>query len=76
MEFRTRGWIGIHRPARENDYAMVVQCDNVEEYATRLFETFRSMDHQGIDVIDCEAVPLKGIGIALMDRLKRASLKS
>ena len=71
-----RGWIGIHRPDRVSDYAMVVQCDNVEDYASRLFETFRIMDHQGIDIIDCEAVPSEGIGMAIMDRLKRASLKS
>ncbi len=71
-----RGWIGIHRPDQANDYVMVVQCDNVEDYASRLFETFRMMDHQGIDIIDCEAVPLEGIGMAIMDRLKRASLKS
>jgi len=71
-----RGWIGIHPPERSSDYVMVVQCDNIEDYASRLFETFRMMDHRGIDIIDCEAVPLEGIGMAIMDRLKRASLKS
>jgi L-threonylcarbamoyladenylate synthase len=71
-----RGWIGIHAPPSSMDYATVVVCANADDYAARLFETFRRMDQAGIDVIDCEAVSRHGIGAAIMDRLERASLRS
>ncbi|MFO0013489.1 MAG: L-threonylcarbamoyladenylate synthase [Planctomycetota bacterium] len=71
-----RGWIGMHPPPSDIDYAKVVLCRSVDEYAARLFETFREMDQIGMEVIDCESVPKDGIGIAIMDRLTRASAKS
>lgn len=71
-----RGWIGIQSPPSSMDYAMVVVCANADDYAARLFETFRRMDQAGIDAIDCQAVPQHGIGAAIMDRLERASLRS
>lgn len=71
-----RGWIGIHPPVATAVYAMVIVVNTIEDYAAQLFETFRKMDHEGIDTIDCESVPLDGIGLAIMDRLARASSKS
>lgn len=74
-ESTLRGWIGIHLPFDSSHYAMVVPCQNVDEYAARLFDAFRMMDNRGIELIDCEAVPVAGIGRALMDRIERASSK-
>ncbi|MEG0023958.1 MAG: L-threonylcarbamoyladenylate synthase [Akkermansia sp.] len=47
------------------------------EAAVRLFALMRQMDEDdSIDVIVAEAVPTKGLGTAMMDRLRRASAKS
>lgn len=54
-------------------FALVKTCDSVEDYAHSLFEFFRESDRQGVDVIYCETVEETGIGIALMDRLRRAA---
>ncbi len=50
-----------------------VIVSNVREYARQLFSAFRLFDEQGIDVILAEAVPPVGLGLAVMDRLKRAA---
>ncbi|VVB76057.1 Threonylcarbamoyl-AMP synthase [uncultured archaeon] len=48
---------------------------NVESYAKMLFEAFREFDNKGVELILAEGVSEKGMGLALMDRLKRASSK-
>ena len=48
---------------------------NVEGYARALFEAFRALDDKGVELIIAEGVSEKGMGLALMDRLKRASSK-
>lgn len=47
--------------------------ENVEEYAHHLYAFFRNCDRAGVEVIFCERVAEKGLGVALMDRLRRAS---
>ncbi len=64
-------WIGIH--GGDNGFALTKICGSVEEYAAAAFEYFRECDRRGIKVIYCEAVPETGIGLALMDRLRRAA---
>jgi L-threonylcarbamoyladenylate synthase len=39
----------------------------------RLFRILRAMDSSDLDEIIAEAVPEVGIGVAIMDRLKRAA---
>ena len=64
-------FIGLSRPKRE---AVVVEiCDDVDDYARRLFEFFRRCDRAGIETVYCEAVPETGRGAALMDRIRRAA---
>jgi L-threonylcarbamoyladenylate synthase len=46
---------------------------SVEEYAHYLFQFFRECDSRGIARIYCQRVTEQGIGLALMDRLKRAA---
>ncbi|HEX6279086.1 MAG TPA: L-threonylcarbamoyladenylate synthase [Pyrinomonadaceae bacterium] len=46
---------------------------SLNEYAHELFEFFRECDRNGIATIYCEAVPEEGIGVALMDRIRRAA---
>jgi L-threonylcarbamoyladenylate synthase len=46
---------------------------NVDEYASALYEFFRECDRSGIETIFCEPVAEEGIGVALMDRIRRAA---
>jgi L-threonylcarbamoyladenylate synthase len=64
-------FIGLSEP--ENDFELMKICRSVEEYAHELFAFFRECDHQNISRIYCETIEEKGIGLALMDRLKRAA---
>ncbi len=46
---------------------------DVREAAARLFEYLHELDDSGAVRIDAQPVPEEGIGIAIMDRLRRAS---
>lgn len=46
---------------------------DLEEVAHNLFEALRSFDDIGVDVIIAEAFEEKGLGIAVMNRLKKAA---
>ena len=45
------------------------------EAAVRLFYALRELDKLGADEIIAEPVPTQGVGLAVMDRLRRASVK-
>ena len=45
----------------------------VADYAQALFAALRALDACGVGVILVEAVPEEGIGVAVMDRLRRAA---
>jgi L-threonylcarbamoyladenylate synthase len=64
-------FIGLNEPNRE--FSSVKMCRSVEEYAHEVFSFFRQCDRENIEIIYCEKVEEKGIGAALMDRLRRAS---
>jgi L-threonylcarbamoyladenylate synthase len=65
-------YIGIHD--RVGPFKLKKLCSSTNEYAHELFRFFRQCDRQKIRVIYCEAIPETGIGMAIMDRLRRASL--
>ena len=65
------GYIGLHEPSGQA--ALKTICATVEEYAHSLFEFFRECDRRVMERILCECVDEKGIGAALMDRIKRAA---
>lgn len=46
---------------------------DLSEYAQRLFAALRELDAQGVDVIVVERIEERGLGRAIMDRLRRAS---
>lgn len=46
---------------------------NLREAAARLFAAMRRLDEEGLDLIIAEEVPEEGLGIAIMDRLRKAS---
>jgi L-threonylcarbamoyladenylate synthase len=46
---------------------------NLAIIARNLFSLLREFDAQGVDVIVAEGVPVEGLGLAVMNRLRRAS---
>jgi L-threonylcarbamoyladenylate synthase len=46
---------------------------SLRDYARRLFAVLRELDAQGVDVIIVEKLEERGLGRAIMDRLRRAS---
>ena len=69
---RPRAYIGSTSPTYEFDFVRIIKDE--AEYAHELFEFFRECDRQNIKTISCESVKAVGIGAALMDRIRRASL--
>ncbi|MEM0312995.1 MAG: Sua5 family C-terminal domain-containing protein, partial [Candidatus Bathyarchaeia archaeon] len=45
----------------------------LEEVARNLFRLLREFDAEGVDVIIAEGVPADGLGLAVMNRLRKAS---
>jgi len=66
-------YIGLDAPPRPETFERVLLCKSVEEYAHALFHFFRECDEAGIQTIFCQAVTEEGLGLALMDRLRRAA---
>jgi L-threonylcarbamoyladenylate synthase len=64
-------FIGLTKP--DIDFDLVKICNSIEEYARVVFGFFRQCDSAQIETIYCQTVEEKGIGLALMDRLKRAA---
>jgi L-threonylcarbamoyladenylate synthase len=64
-------YIGLNEPREKFDLIKI--CRSVEDYAHEFFKFFRECDRRHIRMIYCETVEEKGIGLALMDRLKRAA---
>ena len=64
-------FVGLNKPQAGFEFMKI--CSSVEEYAHEIFAFFRECDARKIKTIYCETVEEKGIGLALMDRLKRAS---
>lgn len=68
---RSKAFIGLSKP--DVDFDLVKICSSIEEYAHEVFSFFRQCDYQNIQTIYCETVEENGIGLALMDRLRRAA---
>lgn len=66
-------YIGLDAPMRADAFKKVQLCKNVEEYAHSIFHFFRECDEEGLETIFCQAVTEEGLGLALMDRLRRAA---
>lgn len=68
------GFIGLTRPP-EGYAAVRVLSDrgDLREAAARLFEALHELDELALERIDAQAIPEHGLGVAIMDRLRRAS---
>ncbi len=64
-------FIGLRLPNQNFDLVKI--CATSEEYAHEIFNFFRECDRRNIETIYCQTVEENGIGLALMDRLRRAA---
>ena len=64
-------YLGLDAPISQ--FGLQQVCESVEDYAHQLFLFFRLCDEAGIKTIYCQKIEEKGLGLALMDRLKRAA---
>lgn len=71
VESSEAAFIGIN--TLERKFELIKICASVEDYAHEVFAFFRECDARKIETIYCETVAEKGIGLALMDRLRRAA---
>lgn len=60
------GYKKVIRPAENQD---------LKEYAVNMFAAMHSLEESEVELIVAEPVPENGIGIAIMDRLKKATWK-
>ena len=67
----TEAYIGLTEPLRP--FAQQRLCRDIDEYAHELFDFFRACDAANMTVIYCQTVQETGLGVALMDRLRRAA---
>ncbi len=67
----SKAFIGLTK--QNKDFALTKICKSADEYAALFFEFFRECDRQKIEIIYCETIAETGIGVALMDRLRRAA---
>jgi L-threonylcarbamoyladenylate synthase len=66
-------YIGLKAPPNAMAFERILICKGVEEYARELFNFFRECDERGVKIIFCQTVDEEGLGLALMDRLRRAA---
>ena len=69
----TAAYIGLDAPARAFRQQFI--CRDADEYAHELFAFFRAADDAGASVIYCQTIAEQGLGVALMDRLRRAATR-
>ncbi len=71
VESGKTAFIGLNQP--DEKFNLIKICASVEEYAHEVFAFFRECDAKNIEMIYCQTVAEKGIGLALTDRLRRAA---
>lgn len=73
---RRLGWIGLRAPIDPSRFAAVEALSpqgDLREAAAALFAALHRLDALGLDAILAEPVPELGLGVAINDRLRRAS---
>lgn len=75
---KNSGLISFKKPENNPDVAIIEvlsEKGDLEEAAINLFSALHRMEESGVDTIYVEAVPETGIGVAIMDRLTKASYR-
>lgn len=68
-------YIGLTPPQANSARVRLKRCRDVADYARSLFAFFRACDAAGVQTICCEPVSERGLGVALMDRVRRAAAR-
>lgn len=68
-------YIGLASPTHPEAFGLCCVCPDITTYAYELFDFFRRSDAAGCKRIYAQRVPRIGLGLALMDRLERATAK-
>ncbi|HEV2663877.1 MAG TPA: L-threonylcarbamoyladenylate synthase [Blastocatellia bacterium] len=66
-------YIGLKAPPNAARFERILICEDVEEYARELFNFFRECDEMDVETVFCQTVDEEGLGLALMDRIRRAA---
>lgn len=66
-------YIGLDPSHPKQEFGLQYICTDLEDYAHELFLFFRMCDEAKMRVIYCQTISETGLGLALMDRLRRAS---
>ncbi len=74
VPMKSAAYIGLQSAGR-GPFGVKKICRTPEEYARSLFHFFRECDARGIETIYCEQVSEGGIGLALMDRIRKAAVQ-
>ena len=69
-------YLGLDAPDDSDAFGLVSVCQDLDAYAHELYAFFRRCDDAGIETIYCQQVAPTGLGLALMDRLRRAEQSS
>jgi L-threonylcarbamoyladenylate synthase len=71
------GWLGLGPEPEGYAYARSLSpSGDLREAAAALFDALHELDGRSLERIDVEPVPEHGIGVAIMDRLRRAASAS
>jgi L-threonylcarbamoyladenylate synthase len=76
---RRIGFLAFREPSPVAGYTVkevLSPAGDLREAAATLFAKLRKLDDAGLDVIVAEPVPENGLGLAIMDRLRKASAGS
>ena len=74
VPMKSSAYIGM-RKGRGKRFGLKMICRSKEEYARFRFYFFRECDAKKIRTIYCEQVSEDGIGLALMDRIRKAAMQ-
>lgn len=72
------GYLAFRSPPSSGTYAqaeVLSPTGDLREVAAHLFAAMRRLDEAGLDFIIAEPVPEKGLGVAIMDRLRKAAAR-
>ena len=73
VPMNSSAYIGLKAPPKAEAFERILICKDVEEYARELFSFFRECDESEVETIFCQTVDEHGLGLALMDRIRRAA---
>ena len=72
---RADGYVGNCDLKNKKNFFTLSKNSSLDEAASKLYKTFRLIKKKGYKKIQIAKIPMKGSGIAINDRIKRAASK-